>query len=212
MHKMILLIIVICALTMQVSAQYAGYKSVANTADFKQQFTKAAKATQSIQCDFVQVKNLSMLSDKITSTGKFWFKRENKVRMEYEKPSYYLLVINGSNIKTKDGQKENKVSAKSNKMFEQINQMMIDCVQGTALDNKSFATRVFENAQGYLVELIPTVKSLQGIFKSITLTLDKKDYSVNKMEMLEQSGDNTTINFVHKQMNINIPDAEFSVK
>jgi len=129
-----------------------------------------------------------MLSDKIISTGKFWFKRENKVRMEYEKPSYYLLIINGSNIKTKDGQKENKVSAKSNKMFEQINQMMIDCVQGTALDNKSFTTKVFENAQSYLVELVPTVKNLQGIFKNITLTVDKKDYSVSRMEMLEQSG------------------------
>ena len=62
-----------------------------------------------------------MLSDKIVSTGKFWFKRENKVRMEYEKPSYYLLVINGNNIKTKDSQKENKVSSKSNKVFEQVN-------------------------------------------------------------------------------------------
>ena len=206
-----MMLIVCCLAALQVSAQYPGYKPVANAAEFRQQFTKTAQATQSIECDFVQEKNLSMLSDKIVSTGKFWFKRENKVRMEYEKPSYYLLIINGSNIKTKDGQKENKVSAKSNKMFEQINQMMIDCVQGTALDNKNFTTKVFENAQSYLVELIPTVKNLQGIFKSITLTVDKKDYSVSRMEMLEQSGDNTTINFLHKQMNINIPDEEFSV-
>ena len=206
------IMIIFCFGVLQVSAQYPGYKPVGNAADFRQQFTKAAQATQAIQCDFAQEKNLSMLSDKIVSTGKFWFKRENKVRMEYEKPSYYLLVINGNDIKTKDGQKESKVSAKSNKMFEQINQMMIDCVQGTALDNKSFTTMVFENTQSYLVELVPTAKSLQGVFKNITLTVDKKDYSVNKMEMLEQSGDNTIINFLHKQMNINIPDAVFSVK
>ena len=132
--------------------------------------------------------------------------------MEYEKPSYYLLVINGNNVKTKDAQKENKVSAKSNKMFEQVNKMMIDCVQGTALDNKSFTTRLFENAQSYLVEMTPVVKSLRDIFKSITLTVDKKDYSVNKIEMLEQSGDNTVISFQHKQMNVNIPDEVFSDK
>jgi outer membrane lipoprotein-sorting protein len=207
-----IMMIACCLAALQVSAQYPGYKPLINSADFRQQFTKTAQATQSIQCDFMQEKNLSMLSDKIVSTGKFWFKRDNKVRMEYEKPSYYLLIINGNNIKTKDGQKENKVSAKSNKMFEQINQMMIDCVQGTALDNKNFTTKVFENAQSYLVELIPTVKNLQGIFKSITLTVDKKDYSVSRMEMLEQSGDNTTINFLHKQMNINISDEVFSVK
>ena len=204
--------VVFCLASMQGWAQYSGYKPVNNAESFRLSFTKASQATQSIQCGFVQEKNLSMLSDKIVSTGKFWFKRENKVRMEYEKPSYYLLVINGTNIKAKDGQKENKVSAKSNKMFEQVNKMMIDCVQGTALDNKSFTTRLFENTQTYLVEMTPVVKSLQSIFKNIVLTVDKKDYQVTKIDMLEQSGDNTVINFQHRQVNINIPDETFSVK
>jgi outer membrane lipoprotein-sorting protein len=203
-------IIVCCLCAMQATGQYAGYKLLTNTDEFRQSFTKAAQGTRSIHCDFVQEKNLSMLADKITSTGKFWFKRDNMVRMEYEKPTYYLLVINGNQIKTKDGQKENKVSAKSNKTFEQINRMMIDCVQGTALDNKSFTTRIFEGAQSYLVEMTPVVKNLKGIFKTITLTVDKKDHSVIKMEMLEQSGDNTVISFLHKQMNVNIPDAVFN--
>ena len=198
--------------TATVMAQPAGYKPLANAEDFRKQFTKASQATQSIQCDFTQTKNLSMLSDKIVSTGQFWFKRENKVRMEYKKPTYYLLVINGSDIKTKDGQKENKVSAKSNKMFDQVNKMMIDCVQGTVLSNSSFATRVFENASSFLVQLEPNTKSLKGIFKSIDLFVDKKDYSVTSMRMDEQSGDNTVITFQHKQMNSNIPDAVFSVK
>ncbi len=210
MHKLTLTIFS-CFLAGVSFAQHPGYKQLANTDDFRREFAKASQATQSIQCDFVQEKNLSMLSDKIVSIGKFWFKRDNKVRMEYQKPTYYLLVINGNMIKTKDSQKENKVSSKSNKMFEQVNKMMIDCVQGTVLSNSSFTSRVFENSTSYLVELSPSTKSLQGIFKSIDLIIDKKDYSASKMEMWEQSGDNTIIAFQHKQMNINIPDAEFSV-
>ena len=204
-------ILIICCITLHAAAQHPGYKLLANIDAFRQQFTKASQATNSIQCDFVQDKNLSMLSDKIVSTGKFWFKRENKVRMEYQKPTYYLLVINGNMIKTKDSQKENKVSSKSNKMFEQVNKMMIDCVQGTVLSNSSFTAHVYENASSYLVELLPVTKSLQGIFKSINLIIDKKDYSASKMEMWEQSGDNTIITFTHKQMNINIPDDVFSI-
>jgi outer membrane lipoprotein-sorting protein len=206
------MILLCCLVSLQGWAQYPGYKPYTNTEAFRQQFSKAAQAIQSIHCDFVQEKNLSMLSDKIVSTGKFWYKRENKVRMEYEKPSYYLLVINGNNIRTKDAQKENKVSAKSNKVFEQVNKMMIDCVQGTALDNKSFTTRLFEGGQSYLVEMTPVVKSMQGIFKNINLTVDKKDYSVTKIEMLEKSGDNTVITFRNRQMNVNIPDEVFSAK
>jgi outer membrane lipoprotein-sorting protein len=207
------MIFIVCYLiSLTAYAQYPGYKPVANTEAFRQQFSKTAQATQSIQCDFVQDKNLSMMADKIVSTGKFWFKKENKVRMEYEKPTCYLLIINGNDIKTKDGQKENKVSAKSNKVFEQVNKMMIDCVQGTALDSKSFTTRLFENTGTYLVELTPGEKSLKSIFKNITLTVDKKNYEVSKIDMLEQSGDNTVISFLHKQTNVNIPDAVFSVK
>ncbi len=204
--------IILCFLTVQLQAQTAGYKPVANTDEFKKQFAKAAQTTQTIQCDFVQDKNLSMMADKIVSKGKFWFKRDNKVRMEYEKPSYYLLVINGTNIKTKDGQKENKVSAKSNKIFEQVNNMMIDCVQGTALDNKNFTSKLFENGPNYLVELTPANKNLKGIFKTINLTVDKKDYTVTKIDMQEQSGDNTVISFQHRLTNVNIKDEVFSVK
>ncbi|WP_291909595.1 outer membrane lipoprotein carrier protein LolA [Chitinophaga sp. CB10] len=189
-----------------------GFKAVADLTPLKQQFAKAAQATQSIQCDFVQEKNLSMLSDKITSKGKFWFKKDNKVRMEYTQPSYYLLVINGKDIKIKDSQKENKVSGKSNKLFEQINKITVDCVRGTVLDNADFITRAFENPQYYKLEMTPASKALKEYFSKITLLVDKADYGVSKITMAEQSGDDTTISFLHKQLNANIPDALFSAK
>ncbi|SHM11557.1 Outer membrane lipoprotein-sorting protein [Chitinophaga jiangningensis] len=206
------LLILLCALTtLQLQAQQ-GFKAVADLAPLKQQFAKAAQATQSIQCDFVQEKNLSMLSDKITSKGKFWFKKDNKVRMEYTQPSYYLLVINGKDIKIRDSQKENKVSGKSNKLFEQINKITVDCVRGTVLDNADFTTKAFENAQYYKLEMVPANKALKEYFSKITLLVDKADYGVSKITMAEQSGDDTTISFLHKQLNANIPDALFSAK
>lgn len=200
-----------CFAVLKASAQ-AGYKPVADATAFRQQFAKTAQNTQSIESDFVQEKDLSMLADKITSKGKFWFKKDNKVRMEYSTPSYYLLVINGKDIKTKDSQKENRISAKSNKVFEQVNKITVDCVQGTVLDNADFTSRILENGSTYLLELTPVSKALKGFFKTITLTVDKKDYGVSKIVMQENSGDNTTITFVHKQVNVNIPDAVFATR
>jgi outer membrane lipoprotein-sorting protein len=211
MRRWILLLsCIVCATFTQ--AQVTGFKPVADVATFKQQFAKASQATQSIQSDFVQEKNLSMLSDKIVSKGKFWFKKDNKVRMEYSTPSYYLLVMNGKDIKTKDGQKESHVSAKGNKMFEQINKITVDCVQGNVLNNADFTTHILENGQSYLLELTPVNKTLTQYFKSIHLLVDKKDYSVATIQMYEAGGDDTSINFVHKQLNVNIPDAVFAVK
>jgi outer membrane lipoprotein-sorting protein len=211
MRRWILLLsCIVCAIHTQ--AQTAGYKAVQDVATFKQQFAKASQATQSIQCDFVQEKNLSMLSDKIVSKGKFWFRKDNKVKMEYLTPSYYLLVMNGKDIKTKDGQKESHVSTKGNKLFEQINKITVDCVQGNVLNNTDFTTTILENAQNYLLELTPVNKALSQYFKSIHLLVDKKDYSVSTIQMYETGGDDTSINFLHKQLNVAIPDAVFAVK
>lgn len=198
-------------LSLQIQAQ-TGFKPVADLTPLKQQFAKAAQQTQSIQCDFVQEKNLSMLSDKIVSKGKFWFKKDSKVRMEYLQPSYYLLVINGKDIRIKDAKKENKVSGKSNKLFEQINKITVDCVRGTVLDNSDFTTKASENQQYYRLELEPVNKVMKEYFKTIVLLVDKQDYSVSKITMAELSGDDTTISFLHKQLNSNIPDAVFSAK
>lgn len=190
----------------------AGYRPVADMAAFKAQFTAAAQHTQSIKSDFVQEKNLAMLSEKITSKGKFWFKKDNLVRMEYSQPYQYLVIINNNNVLVKDGQKENKISTKSNKLFQQVNRMMVDCVQGTALNNPDFKVAVFENAQGYLVQLLPLAKGLKDYFSNINIILSKKDYSVNRIEMDEQSGDNTVINFVNKELNTAVADALFAIK
>ena len=206
-----ILILVCSVMSLHLQAQ-SGFKPVTDITPLKQQFAKAAQQTNSIQCDFVQEKNLSMLADKIVSKGKFWFRKDNKVRMEYFQPSYYLLVINGKDIRIKDAQKENKVSGKSNKLFEQINKMTVDCVRGTVLDNADFATKAAENTQYYRLELTPVNKTMKEYFKSIVLLVDKRDFSVSRITMTELSGDDTAISFLHKQLNINIPDAVFSAK
>ena len=132
MHK-ILFILITGHSGQFVKAQYPGYSPVSDLAKFKTQFSAGrSKNDQSIKSDFVQEKNLSMLSEKIISKGKFWFKKESQVRMEYNQPFQYLMIMNKDKVYVKDGQKENKISTKSNKLFQQINKIMIDCMQGTA--------------------------------------------------------------------------------
>ena len=208
---MAVLLFCMCLPVIALRAQHAGYKPVADMASFKEQFAAAAKQTQSIKADFVQDKTLTLLSEKIVSKGRFWFKKDNLVRMEYSQPYAYLVIINKNNVLVKDGQKENKISTKSNKLFQQINRMMVDCVQGTALSNPDFKVAVFENTGSYLVELQPVAKGMKDYFKNINIVLTRKDYSVNRLEMYEQSGDNTIISFTNKELNASIADTLFTI-
>ena len=192
-------------------AQYPGYTAVTDLPKFKASFAAAAQKTNSIKADFVQDKNLSMLSEKITSKGIFWFKKDSRVRMEYTQPFKYLMILNKDKAYVKDGAKESKVSTKSNKMFQQINKIMIDCMQGTTLDNADFKTRVFENKTSALVELTPVAKGMKEMFKSINVIVDKKDFSVTSIQMQELSGDNTIMRFTNKELNAAIPDTLFDI-
>ncbi|RPE09471.1 outer membrane lipoprotein carrier protein LolA [Chitinophaga lutea] len=196
---------------LQAAAQ-KGFTPVANVELFKQQFAKAAQQTQTIKSDFVQEKHLSMLSEKVVSKGKFWFKKENKVRMEYASPTYYLMVINGKNFRIKDARTDKNISASGNKLFEQISKITADCVQGNVLGNKDFSAKVLESPQSYLLQMTPVAKGMKDFFASIDLLVDKKDLSVVKITMHERSGDDTVISFVQKETNVAIPDELFALK
>ena len=210
--RKIVTILVFLAAGFWANAQYAGFIPVKDMEKFKTAFALAAQKTNSIKSDFVQEKVLSMLSEKITSKGRFWFKKDNRVRMEYYHPYQYLMILNKDKVYVKDGQKENKISTRSNKMFQQINKIMVDCMQGTALNNTDFKTRVFENKSNSLVELVPVTKGLKELFKAITVTIDNKDFSVSVIEMQELSGDNTIIRFLNKNLNADIQDMLFFIK
>jgi outer membrane lipoprotein-sorting protein len=210
--RKILLLLAISISALSVKAQYTGYTAVTDLSKFKAAFMDVAQKTTTIKSDFIQDKNMSMLAEKITSKGKFWFKKNNQVRMEYTDPFQYLMIINQDKVYIKDGAKENTISTKSNKLFQQINKITVDCVQGTALNNPDFATKVFENKGNYLVELTPVSKNLKDYFSTINIIIDKKDYSVASIEMNESSGDNTTIKFINKEMNTILPDALFYIK
>jgi outer membrane lipoprotein-sorting protein len=210
MHRTLLIFFAMVYFS-QTKAQYNGFVLSPDPTAFSTRFTEASQKTNSIRCDFVQEKNLSMLSEKIVSKGKFWFKKENRVRMEYNHPFQYLMILSNNNIYIKDGERENKISTKSNKVFQQVNQVMIDCIRGSALSNPDFSVRIFESGQTYLIELSPVSKNLKDYFKNINIIIDKKTYSATKIEMFELSGDNTIISFINKELNTPIPDALFTI-
>ena len=192
-------------------AQYAGFQSIRDQQKFREDFKKQSALIKSISSNFTQEKVLTALTEKMTSSGTFQFKRDNRVRLEYIKPFSYLMIMNGDKMLVRDDQKENRMNMKNNKMFQQINKMMIDCIQGSVLESKEFATRIFENDKLYLLEMTPVSKSIKGFFETIVLKVSKSDYSLESMQMNEPGGDYTLMIFTDKKINANVPDQVFNL-
>lgn len=193
-------------------AQPKGYKPLQNVPAFQQALSRATSALQTIQSDFVQTKHLSLLADKITSKGKFYYRKEDKVRIEYTSPFQYLLVMNAGQILVKDEQKTSKINTRNSKTMQSVNRIMIDCMRGTVFSNTDFRVTAYEGGSNYLLSLVPANEAMRKMFKQIDVYLGKSGYDVDRLTMTEQGGDFTDMDFTHTQHNLPLNDALFKVK
>ncbi len=204
------LIISFCAAI--ASAQPKGYKPVANPVAFQQALQKSTATLQSIQSDFFQTKHLSLLMDKINSSGKFYYRKEDKVRIEYTKPFQYLVVLNGGQMLVKDEQKTSRINARSSKTMQSVNRIMLDCMRGTVFSNPDFKVTAYENGSNYLLSLTPANDAIKKLFQQIDLYLARNSYDVDRLSMAEQGGDYTDMTFTKTQHNIALNEALFKVR
>lgn len=205
-------VLLLCLLAVAAYAQPKGFTAVKNVAAFEQSLSKVNAAVQTISSDFAQVKNMALLAEKIKSKGRFYFKKEDKVRIEYTSPFTYLLVMNGTQVMVKDEQKTNKINTKNSKMMQSINKVMMDCMRGTVMGNTDFKTSVYENGQSYLLSMSPANDAMKKMFKEINVYMNKKGYDVHRLSMVEQGGDYTDMDFTNTQHNVSLNDALFKAK
>ncbi|OJW77355.1 MAG: hypothetical protein BGO69_18410 [Bacteroidetes bacterium 46-16] len=211
MHKVFSTVLFIL-FAVVVYAQPKGYQAVKNVSSFQSSLSQANNAKQTIASDFAQVKHLSLLADKIKSKGKFYFKKQDKVRIEYTSPYSYLLVMNGGQLMVKDEQKSNKINTRNSKTMQSVNRIMIDCMSGTVLQNPDFKVASFENGQSYLLSLEPVTDAMKKMFKQIDVYMDKKNFDVSRLTMTENGGDYTDMDFSNTQHNIALNESLFKVK
>ena len=206
-----ILLLIICSFS--ISAQVpVGYKPLKDTTAFKQKMEAQSKLITTLESDFTQEKYLSVMSEKIISKGHFHFKKVNMLRWEYNDPYKYLIAINKDKMYIKDNGKVSKYDINSNKMFKSINEMMVNTVQGNLLKNKDYKAKFYENEKFYLLELSPLQKGAKDFLKVIQLYINKVDYAVDKVKMIEPSDDYTSIDFSNRKTNQPIADEKFIIK
>jgi outer membrane lipoprotein-sorting protein len=194
-------------------SQPTGYKTMPDINKFKSGLNEKNKTINTIECDFVQEKNMAILSERIISKGHFYFKKANMLRWEYTEPYSYLIILNNNKVLVKDENKKSKYDLSSNNMFKEINNILLGSVQGELLkDETNYKPAYFENDKYYLIQLSPLTKMMKEYLKTIYIYFDKKDFSVISMKMVEPSDDFTLINFTSKKINNPILIEKFSIK
>jgi outer membrane lipoprotein-sorting protein len=178
---------------------------VKDPAKLIERVTLFSQKTNSITAWFIQVKEMSFMEETVTSSGRFYFQKEDRVRWEYTDPFKYAIIINGERMRIIDEGKQKDIDAGSSRMFREISGVMTGMVNGTLLTGGRFAASWLEADGYYKAELIPADDVMKDYLSKIELKLNKTDFSVDELKMVEKSGDYTIITFRNKKLNEKIP-------
>ncbi len=184
-------------------------KPMADTSAFVKGLDQFSESTQTIQGDFIQEKKLKMLNDKVISKGKLYFKKENKLRWEYDEPFSYIIALNNGKVMMKDEGKVTGYDAGTNKLFLELNDILITCINGNIFRSKKFSFRFLETDKSNVAEMTPLNSAMKNFIDRIVLYFDKTDFTVSKVEMMEPSQNSTIIFFKNKKLNADIPEKYF---
>jgi outer membrane lipoprotein-sorting protein len=189
------------------------FKPMSDIEAFKSKLIAMSGSSNTITSDFIQEKNLSILSEKIISRGQFFFKKQNNIRWEYSEPYRYLIIISNNQLYIRDDRNQKQYNIQSNKMFQEMNRFITGCIQGDILKNdKDYSIQYFESTGLYYVKLVPRAEKMRQMLNEIQIYFDKNDLTVSRLKMVESGEDYTRIDFKNKKLNTEIPIEKFSFK
>ena len=200
--------------TLMLAAQVgvAQMHPIANMQQFESQLKSSAGKLTSIESDFTQVKHLDMFDEDVTSSGKFSYKKENKISLIYSKPISYTIVINNGKLKIVADGKKSIMSLNSNKMMNEMQDMITACMIGD-LSNMSndYILNYQEDNQQYLIKITPKSNSVKEYVSGIEIWLSKTDMSVDQLRMYETDTDYTDYKFSNKRFNQLKDESRFAI-
>jgi outer membrane lipoprotein-sorting protein len=180
-----------------------------DTTEFISKLKKVSSETNSIKADFTEEKFVSYLKEPQKSTGVFYFKRENKLRWEKNKPTSYIFLVNGDKVRVQENGMEKNVSS-FNPVIEKIKEMMLSLVNGEVNFGKEYIPSYFQNETTYVVKLIPKNKRMASIFDYIQLTFSKESMRLKELAFFEKSHDKNVMKFFNDTVNEDLDENLFT--
>ncbi|MBT0607743.1 outer membrane lipoprotein carrier protein LolA [Aequorivita echinoideorum] len=182
----------------------------AEVAKFKEKVIAEAKKTKTIKADFIQLKHLDFLADDVKTSGKMAYKSPNLVKWEYTNPYKYSVIFKEDQLLINHGGTKSKVDIGSSKLFQKLNELIVNSVRGNMFSDADFEISFFESPQFYKAVFIPKDKKLVEYIASFELFFNKENAQVFEVKMVEPSKDFTQIIFKNRQLNVPIDDSVFS--
>jgi outer membrane lipoprotein carrier protein len=167
-------------------------------------------AIRALTADFAMERTLSVLKDKLHSSGKLVLGAEGRLRWETVSPAKSVMVIvqGQARISYPDLGVTKRFSLADDPVMRVLSEHLFSLTSGD-LDRVSRSYDIEKQDNG-VSRLVPKQDSIKNIFKEIRLTPGQQGI-VSKVELISQTGDMTSITFSKVQVNPPLPRDTFLI-
>ncbi len=169
----------------------------------------------SLTTNFVQVKTLSLLDQEIVLKGTIYIQKPDQLAWHVLEPVRYSMIVKDKSIRQWDEDTDSvqKISLDRNPAFQAAMTQMQNWFTGsyTSMTREYDVRLVGENPTR--LEFVPQSDScLRDLISSVVVAFREKETYLQKIEIFEESGDRTTLEFVDTQLNAPIVEEAWLVK
>jgi outer membrane lipoprotein-sorting protein len=183
-----------------------------NTTDeILERIKQASAKIVTLEGDFIQKKQVKLLTNMPDSYGKFYYKSPDCLRWEILEPVTMGFIVNGNKVKKWRGKssKTRRFNVKREPIIGIISNQVFAWAKGDFETLKSGYNISILNDDPIEVKLDPLSKIEKEHIECIKLSFSETEDYVNRIEIYETRGDSTQIIFTNMMVNTQLQEGIF---
>ena len=169
----------------------------------------------SLTTEFIQEKTLSLLDQKVVLRGTIYIQKPDLLAWHVTKPIRYSMVVRDDSIRQWDEDTDSvqKISLDRNPAFRAaMTQMRMWFTGAYTSMTEEYDVSLVDTTPTRL-RFVPKADSfLHNLIASVAVTFREDETYLQRIEIFEENGDRTTLEFVNPRLNVPIVEEAWEVR
>ena len=169
---------------------------------------------ETVQADFTQEKNLTMMKHKLVIRGNFALQKPDKVMWNVREPVKYAIRVMGDQVTQwdEDTNKVQTINVGNDPTFKAISQQLQSWFMGNYKELENSYDVYLVSQKPLTFRFGPKAGSVMSkVLSWIEVTFGPEERNIDRMQVREASGDVTTMVFSNTRLNQPVPPKTWEI-
>ena len=162
----------------------------------------ALNQIHSMECDFQQEREVSVLTEKGISRGKLYYIKDQVLLWQYNMPDHSGFLMQKEKITILDRTGNAIPDSGPGGLFGNIGRIILMGMSGDLMEKSEDFVPSYVDSEEYIhIRLTPVQRELRRLFTGLDLFFSKENYMIQTVVVHEAYGDKTTVRLGNYRIN-----------